>query len=39
LKINHYLLFNEPVIIALLKENDLPCATEEERWLSLMSIE
>jgi hydroxyacylglutathione hydrolase len=39
LKINPYLRFNEPAIIALLKEDDLPCATEEERWLSLMSIE
>lgn len=39
LKINPYLRFNEPAIIALLKEHDLPCATEEERWLSLMSIE
>jgi len=39
LKINPYLRFNEPAIIALLRENGLPCATEEERWLSLMSIE
>ena len=39
LKINPYLRFNAPAIIALLKENDLPYATEEERWLSLMSIE
>ncbi|MCX5829042.1 MAG: MBL fold metallo-hydrolase [Deltaproteobacteria bacterium] len=39
LKINPYLRFNAPAIIALLKEHDLPCATEEERWLSLMSIE
>jgi hydroxyacylglutathione hydrolase len=39
LKINPYLRFNEPTIIALLKEHKLPCATEEERWLSLMSIE
>ncbi|MFA5182340.1 MAG: MBL fold metallo-hydrolase [Syntrophales bacterium] len=39
LKINPYLRFNAPAIIALLKEDDLPCATEEERWLSLMSIE
>jgi len=39
LKINPYLRFNESAIIALLKEHDLPCATEEERWLSLMSLE
>jgi len=39
LKINPYLRFNAPAIIALLKEYDLPCATEEERWLSLMSID
>jgi hydroxyacylglutathione hydrolase len=39
LRINPYLRFNEPAIIALLRENDLPCATEEERWLSLMSME
>jgi len=38
-KINPYLRFNALAIIALLKEHDLPCATEEERWLSLMSIE
>jgi hydroxyacylglutathione hydrolase len=39
LKINPYLRFNEPAIVALLREHDLPCATEEERWLSLMSID
>jgi hydroxyacylglutathione hydrolase len=39
LKINPYLRFNAPAIIALLKEHDLPYATEEERWLSLMSME
>ena len=39
LKINPYLRFNEPAIIDLLKEHGLPRATEEERWLSLMSIE
>ncbi len=39
LQVNPYLRFNEPAIIALLKEHDLPRATEEERWLSLMSIE
>jgi len=39
LKVNPYLRFNAPAIIALLRENELPHATEEERWLSLMSIE
>ncbi|MCK9196141.1 MAG: hydroxyacylglutathione hydrolase [Syntrophales bacterium] len=40
LKINPYLRFNAPAIIALLKKHGLPCgATEEERWLSLMSLE
>ena len=39
LEVNPYLRFNAPAIIALLKENELPYATEEERWLSLMSIE
>ena len=39
LHINPYLRFNEPAIIDLLKEHGLPRATEEERWLSLMSIE
>lgn len=38
-KVNPYLRFNAPAIIALLKERDLPVATEEERWLSLMSLD
>ena len=38
-KINPYLRFNEESIINLLKVNNLPCATEWERWESLMSIE
>jgi hydroxyacylglutathione hydrolase len=38
-KINPYLRFNEETIINLLKANHLPCATELERWESLMSIE
>ncbi|MGP8152737.1 MAG: MBL fold metallo-hydrolase [Smithella sp.] len=38
-KINPYLRFNEEAIINVLKENHLPCATEWERWNSLMSIE
>jgi len=39
LKVNPYLRFNEPAIIALLKGHNLPHATEEERWISLMSID
>lgn len=38
-KINPYLRFNEKPIVNLLKENNLPHATEWERWESLMSIE
>ena len=38
-QINPYLRFNEEAIVNLLKENNLPCATEWERWESLMSIE
>jgi Zn-dependent hydrolases, including glyoxylases len=38
-QINPYLRFNEKSIINLLKESNLPCATEWERWESLMSIE
>ena len=38
-QINPYLRFNEEAIINLLKENSIPCATEWERWESLMSIE
>jgi hydroxyacylglutathione hydrolase len=38
-QINPYLRFNEKTIVNLLKENNLPCATEWERWESLMSIE
>lgn len=38
-KINPYLRFNGETIINLLKANHLPCATEWERWESLMSIE
>jgi hydroxyacylglutathione hydrolase len=37
-KINPYLRFNEESIVNLLKKNNLPCATEWERWESLMSI-
>jgi hydroxyacylglutathione hydrolase len=38
-KINPYLRFNEPSIIAILKKNNLPYASEWDRWNSLMSIE
>ncbi len=38
-RINPYLRFNEEPIINLLKKNNLPYATEWERWHSLMSIE
>jgi hydroxyacylglutathione hydrolase len=38
-KINPYLRFNQDAIISILKENNLPYATEWERWNSLMSIE
>lgn len=38
-RINPYLRFNEGTIINLLKKRGLPCATEWERWQSLMSIE
>ena len=38
-RINPYLRFNEETIVNILKGNNLPCATEWERWESLMSIE
>jgi len=38
-KINPYLRFNDPRIIAILKKNNLPHASERDRWNSLMSIE
>jgi hydroxyacylglutathione hydrolase len=38
-RINPYLRFNEGSIIRLLKKRGLPCATEWERWKSLISIE
>jgi hydroxyacylglutathione hydrolase len=38
-KINPYLRFNQKTIINILKEKNLPSATEWERWNSLMSIE
>ncbi len=38
-RINPYLRFNEPGIVALLEKRDLPRRTEWERWQSLMTIE
>jgi hydroxyacylglutathione hydrolase len=38
-RINPYLRFNEDPIIKILEKRSLPCATEWERWTSLMSIE
>ena len=38
-RINPYLRFNEESIVKLLAKKGLPCATEWERWQSLMSIE
>ncbi len=38
-KINPYLRFNEEAIMNIIKEKNLPSATEWERWNSLMSIE
>ena len=38
-RINPYLRFNEESIIRLLQKKGLPCATEWERWRSLMSLE
>ncbi|MHB8771659.1 MAG: hydroxyacylglutathione hydrolase family protein [Syntrophales bacterium] len=38
-RINPYFRFNEPAIVDLLAQRDLPRRTEWERWQSLMSIE
>jgi hydroxyacylglutathione hydrolase len=38
-RINPYFRFNAEPIIDLLRRRNLPLATEEERWRSLMSIE
>ena len=38
-RINPYLRFNEESIVKLLRKRGLPCATEWERWKSLMLIE
>ncbi|MDD5306236.1 MAG: MBL fold metallo-hydrolase [Deltaproteobacteria bacterium] len=38
-RVNPYLRYDEPPILDLLARAGLPVATDEERWLSLMSIE
>jgi len=38
-RINPYFRFNAEPIVDLLRRKNLPTATEEERWRSLMSIE
>lgn len=38
-KINPYLRFNDEAIIKILKERNLPCDSEWQRWESLMSID
>ncbi|MDP2852727.1 MAG: MBL fold metallo-hydrolase [Smithellaceae bacterium] len=38
-KVNPYLRFNEEPILKLIKDHDLPHATEWERWQSLMTID
>ncbi|MGB5217531.1 MAG: MBL fold metallo-hydrolase [Smithella sp.] len=38
-RVNPYLRFNEDSLIKILKKKNLPCATEWERWNSLMSVE
>lgn len=37
-RVNPYLRFNEPSLIAALRSRGLPVGTERERWHSLMSI-
>jgi len=39
LKVNPYLRFNTPEMIAVLRQRGLSVKTEEDRWRSLMSIE
>jgi hydroxyacylglutathione hydrolase len=39
MKINPYMRFNDPRIIAILKKRGLPVESEWERWQSLMAIE
>lgn len=37
--VNPFLRFNEAPVVELLRQKGLPCATEWERWESLMSME
>ena len=39
LNVNPYMRFNDPNIVAILKERGLPVDSEWERWQSLMAIE
>jgi hydroxyacylglutathione hydrolase len=39
LKVNPYLRFNTPEMMAVLEKRGLSTNTEEDRWRSLMSIE
>ena len=39
LKVNPYLRFNDPHLVAILTERGLPAATEWQRWQSLMTLE
>jgi len=38
LRINPFIRFNDPHLIEMLKDRDLPAATEFERWKSLMTM-
>ncbi|MCG8618426.1 MAG: hydroxyacylglutathione hydrolase, partial [Desulfobacterales bacterium] len=38
LKVNPYIRFNAPAIVRLLKERNLPSATEEERFTAMMEV-
>lgn len=39
LRVNPYLRFNDPKLVAILKEKGLPAETEWQRWQSLMTLE
>ena len=39
LRVNPYLRFNDPNVVAILKEKGLPAGTEWQRWQSLMTLE
>ncbi len=38
LRVNPYVRFNDPALIEILKEKNLPVATEYERWSSVMTL-